>query len=159
MNEHSRRPITTMGMLIAAISGMGLSGFSAPSTAARAPRRHVPRMVTASPEEIAAWNKKVAARSDRGARIANRRRDRRLAKALNGNGQHPKFLKDRVHKQHKHALRDDHGVVCLIGKPYELDGVHPTSREVVLEGWVDGEQFGYTVQRKWLAGIYAQRGY
>lgn len=46
-----------------------------------------------------------------------------------------------------------------IGKVYELDGIHPTSRELVLEGWVDGEQFGYTVQRKWLAGVSAQRGY
>lgn len=55
--------------------------------------------------------------------------------------------------------RDDHGIVCLIGKPYELEGVHPTSRELVLEGWVEGEAFGYTVQRKWLAGISAQRGY
>lgn len=55
--------------------------------------------------------------------------------------------------------RDDHGVVFLIGRPYELEGVHPTSRELVLEGWVDGDAFGYKVQRKWLAGISAQRGY
>jgi hypothetical protein len=55
--------------------------------------------------------------------------------------------------------RDEHGVVFLIGKPYALEGVHPTSRELVLEGWVDGEDYGYTVQRKWLAGISAQRGY
>lgn len=55
--------------------------------------------------------------------------------------------------------RDEHGVVFLIGKPYALEGAHPTSRELVLEGWVDGDEFGYTVQRKWLAGISAQRGY
>lgn len=55
--------------------------------------------------------------------------------------------------------RDEHGVVCLIGKPYELVGIHPTSRELVLEGWVDGKDYGYTVQRKWLGGISAQRGY
>jgi hypothetical protein len=55
--------------------------------------------------------------------------------------------------------RDEHGAVTLIGARYDLEGVHPTSREVVLGGWVDGEDFGYTVQRKWLAGISAQRGY
>jgi hypothetical protein len=55
--------------------------------------------------------------------------------------------------------RDEHGALTLIGKPYELEGVHPTSLEVVLEGWVDGEAFGYKVQRKWLAGVSAQRGF
>ncbi|MES2634067.1 MAG: hypothetical protein V4669_13920 [Pseudomonadota bacterium] len=55
--------------------------------------------------------------------------------------------------------RDDKGAVFLIGKPYALEGVHPSAHEVVLEGWVDGDDFGYTVQRKWLAGISAQRGY
>lgn len=59
----------------------------------------------------------------------------------------------------KAKLRDEHGAFCLIGKRYDLEGVHPSSREVVLEGWVDGDQFGYTVQRKWLGGISAQRGY
>lgn len=59
----------------------------------------------------------------------------------------------------KAKLRDEHGAFCLIGKRYDLEGVHPTSREVVLEGWVDGDQFGYTVQRKWLGGLSAQRGY
>jgi hypothetical protein len=55
--------------------------------------------------------------------------------------------------------RDDNGAVCLIGKPYDIEGMHPTSREVVLTGWVDGEDYGYTVQRKWLGGISAQRGF
>lgn len=59
----------------------------------------------------------------------------------------------------KAKLRDEHGAICLIGKRYDIEGIHPTSREVVLTGWVDGEQFGYTVQRKWLGGLSAQRGY
>jgi hypothetical protein len=142
----------TMGALGPAALGM-LGGQSSEPK----PRKRVPTMVTASLEEIAAWNAKVT--SDRLDRIANRRRDHRMARAFADTGQRPKFPKARVHKQHKHPLRDDHGAFCLTGKPYSLEGVHPTSREVVLTGWVDGEQFGNTVQRKWLAGISAQRGY
>jgi hypothetical protein len=71
----------------------------------------------------------------------------------------PKLAAERKHKPHHHPLRDEHGAITLIGKPYELDGIHPNSREVVVTGWGDGEEFGYTVQRKWLGGISAQRGF
>lgn len=59
----------------------------------------------------------------------------------------------------KTALRDEHGALTLVGKPYELVNVHPTTREFVLSGGVDGDDFFYTVQRKWLAGVSAQRGF
>lgn len=59
----------------------------------------------------------------------------------------------------KAVLRDEHGAITLVGKPYEIEGVHPTTREFVRSSWVDGDDFGYTVQRKWLGGISAQRGY
>jgi hypothetical protein len=60
----------------------------------------------------------------------------------------------------KAELRDEHGAYTLTGRPYELIDVHPTSRECVLGGAVDPDGgFDYTVQRKWLAGISAQRGY
>ena len=32
-------------------------------------------------------------------------------------------------------------------------------REHVDGGWVDGDQHGYTLRRKWLAGVSAQRGF
>lgn len=56
--------------------------------------------------------------------------------------------------------RDAHGAVTLIGQQYELVGVKPTSREYVLAGGktVGGESF-YLVQRIWLGGISAQRGF
>ncbi|HNU11732.1 MAG TPA: hypothetical protein PKJ45_10300 [Rubrivivax sp.] len=58
------------------------------------------------------------------------------------------------------APRDAHGAVTLIGQQYELVSVKPTSREFVLAGGktVGGESF-YLVQRIWLGGISAQRGY
>lgn len=59
----------------------------------------------------------------------------------------------------KAPLSDDHGAFTLVGKPYELVNVYPTTREFVLSSGVDDDDFFYTVQRKWLGGISAQRGY
>lgn len=59
----------------------------------------------------------------------------------------------------KAKLRDENGAITFVGKPYELIGVKPSSREFVIEGGSDhGERF-YTVRRVWLAGVSAQRGY
>lgn len=56
--------------------------------------------------------------------------------------------------------RDAHGAVTFVGKPIDLIGCAPTSREFVLSGGkeADGESF-YTVRRIWLGGISAQRGW
>lgn len=56
----------------------------------------------------------------------------------------------------KAAVRDEHGAYTLVGKPYELDGIKPGPHEHEHSGSSDGV---YVVQRKWLAGISAQRGY
>ena len=142
---------TRAAMLAVTLGSMSIAGFKAGSVT---PKMHsyVPTMVTASPEEIAAWNADVEAKKPAKPSKVHRR-------VRGDNGQHPKFPKARARKQHKHPLRDEHGAYTLIGRPYELENVHPASHEVVLTGWVDGDQFGYTVQRKWLAGISAQRGY
>jgi len=133
------------------VAGLGIRSAATPKR-----RTRVPMMVTAPAEAIAAWNAEV----DKGNQArAAQRRDRRLAKALKDNGQHPKFLKARAHKQAKHPLRDQHGALTFVGKPCELVGIKPSSREFEIEGGSDhGERF-YTVRRIWLAGISAQRGY
>jgi hypothetical protein len=56
----------------------------------------------------------------------------------------------------KAKLRDEHGAYTLVGRPYELDGIKPGPHEHEHSGSSDGV---YVVQRKWLAGISAQRGY
>lgn len=82
----------------------------------------------------------------------------RLAEAYHARTE-PKFAKERKRKQYGHPLRDEHGAITFVGKPYELIGVKPSSREFVIEGGSDhGERF-YTVRRIWLAGISAQRGF
>jgi hypothetical protein len=95
-------------------------------------RTHTPMMVTSPPEEIAAWNDKVRAR--------NTKRHLTKPKRRYDNGQHPQFPKDRVHKQHKHSLRDEHGAYTLVGRD-QMPGT------------------GFDGRRMWLAGISAQRGY
>lgn len=58
--------------------------------------------------------------------------------------------------------RDEHGAYTPVGRVYTLEGegVEPTAREHTLGGAVGGGQPpSYTLRRKWLAGISAQRGY
>lgn len=145
---------TRMGAaaIMAMVAGLGMAFGMRALKAPRKSKTRTPMMVTSPPEEIAAWNRAVEARKPSPPSKLHR-------KPRGDSGQHPKFAKVRAHKQHQHRLRDDHGAFTLIGRRYELEGVHPTSRESVLTGWVDGDNFGYTVQRKWLAGISAQRGY
>ena len=65
----------------------------------------------------------------------------------------------------KAKLRDEHGAYTCIGSVYDVyaaegEVVHPSSREHVFGGVVgNGGHHSYTAQRKWLAGISAQRGY
>jgi hypothetical protein len=56
----------------------------------------------------------------------------------------------------KAKLREEHGAYTLIGGLYELDGIKPGPHEHEHSGSSDGV---YVVQRKWLGGISAQRGY
>ena len=112
----------TMG----AFAGSGVALGESVTTERRA-RTHVPMMVTSSPAEIAAWNEAIEARKSRKPRLSRR--------WFTNDGQHPKFAKARVHKQHKHQLRDGHGA-------YTLTGNNP-----------------FAPRRMWLAGISAQRGY
>jgi hypothetical protein len=156
--DTKRLSVATMAAAIMAAAGM--VGSSEPETASRKPRRRVPTMVCSPQAEIAAWNADVAARSDRRARIFNRRRDRDMAREFADNGQRPKFAKPRTHKQHVHRQRDEHGAYTLIGSAYEVEGMEPdASREHVTSAWTHGDDFGYAARRKWLAGISAQRGY
>lgn len=62
------------------------------------------------------------------------RKIRRAIKQMRQN-QHPKAIKVRVHKPHKHMLRDEHGAYTMVGR----------------------NMFG--ARRKWLAGVSAQRGF
>jgi hypothetical protein len=58
--------------------------------------------------------------------------------------------------------RDEHGAYTLVGSVYTLDGEfgEPNTREHVIGGAVGGGiPPEYTLRRKWLAGISAQRGY
>jgi hypothetical protein len=58
--------------------------------------------------------------------------------------------------------REEHGAYTTVGSVYELegDGVEPSTREHVLGGGVGGGlPPSYTLRRKWLAGISAQRGF
>jgi opacity protein-like surface antigen len=93
-------------------------------------RKPAPSMVTASPEEIAAWNSAVDARN-----AARKRPSGKFNFNVKGTGQHPKFPKERARKQHSHPLRDEHGAYTLVGN-------NP-----------------FKPRRKWLGGISAQRGY
>jgi hypothetical protein len=129
-------------------------------------RTRAPMMVTAPPEEIEAWNRAVDQRKvTKRLRAHTRAGDRRLLKSFKGNGQHPKFPKERVRKQHKHPLRDEHGAYTLVGGQVERHGIgaQPTDREHVLHGVIAGEESGeqsnFTFRRIWLGGVSAQRGY
>jgi hypothetical protein len=142
-----------MAAVYAAMSGLVAGSFgpmTAPRTAKQ--RKRVPTMVTSSPEEIAAWNAAIAPKP--------RSRTKLHRKHRGDSGQHPNFPKARVHKQHKHELRDEQGAYTCVGATYDVEGMAPdTSREHVTSSWVDGEDMGYTARRKWLGGISAQRGY
>jgi hypothetical protein len=106
-------------------------------------RTRAPMMVTAPPEEIEAWNRAVDQRKvTKRLRAHTRAGDRRLLKSFKGNGQHPKFPKERVRKQHKHPLRDEHGAFTRVGR----------------DPWRTSKNDGSS-RRKWLGGISAQRGY
>lgn len=129
--------------LIAMIYGLAAgTGMKFPALrTARKERKPFPMMVTASREEIAAHNAVPQRRIDRKrARLASHRVDRRVAKALRGTGQAPKFTKERVRRQHQHLRRDQHGAYTLVGRGELPNGV------------TDG-------RRIWLAGISAQRGF
>jgi hypothetical protein len=119
--------------LLAAVGG---SPKAAPST--RKPRTHVPMMVTSSRVEIAAWNDAVRPR--------NKKRHLEKPKRTYATGQHPKFPKDRVHKQHKHPLRDEHGAYTLVGRAPIAQHAPDNIKQ-------------HMPRRMWLAGISAQRGY
>lgn len=139
-----------------------MMGWKFPTTTRKA-RKPIPQMVCSPPEVIAAWNARVKQRSDRLDRIGRAKRKRLIA--IKDNGQHPKFVAERVHTQHKHPLRDEHGAYTLTGGFYTIEGegVRPSSREHVLGGVFCGpgvdENSEYTARRKWLAGISAQRGF
>lgn len=74
---------------------------------------------------------------------------RALAKAKRPAPTQPKFDKPRVHKQHKHPLRDEHGAYTLVGRTEILDVNEDGSFRDSFPG----------PRRKWLGGISAQRGY
>lgn len=139
----TKNPQTPAQLLFAAIVGLaagmgnpfGTRGKSEPKA-----RRPVPTMVTASPEEIAAWNAAVA--------VKPRNRTKLHRKPRGDSGQHPKFPKARVHQQHKHPLRDEHGAYTLVGRNTFVPSAQPWDQDE----WVPG-------RRVWLAGISAQRGY
>jgi len=99
-------------------------------------RKPVPMMVTASREEIAAWNAGIEARKWVKPTKLHR-------KPRGDSGQHPKLAPARAHKQHKHPLRDEHGAYTLVGR------IRPTG---AFAEWV-------VTRRVWLAGISAQRWY
>jgi hypothetical protein len=119
------------------LAGMGMHGGFGGRAATRAPRRtRTPMMITSTPAVIAAWNDSVMPR--------NKKRGLKKPKRTYATGQHPKFPKDRVHKQHKHPLRDENGAYTLVGR-----------------GKPSSQAFAslMSLRRMWLAGISAQRGY
>ncbi len=122
-------------------------GRGAAPTQARARRTRTPLMVTASPAEIAAWNRAVTLRKN--SRDHSRTYPNARLPSVHVSGQHPKFPKARAHKQANHPQRDAHGAYTVVGKEFKS-----------LE-YVEGTPVGYAVvpRRKWLAGISAQRGY
>lgn len=67
----------------------------------------------------------------RGTYVSGKNRKERRA-AGRDNGQHPKFDRERSHKQHEHHQRDSNGAFTFVGRE---------------------------PRRQWLAGVSAQRGY
>ena len=67
-----------------------------------------------------------------------------------------KPAKQRKHVQHRHATRDAHGAVTLIGPVVYFDGVPMPSNFYQLGGTSDGESWG---RRIWLGGVSARRGF
>lgn len=132
----------------------GVAAMFRPQGGARRERKPFPTMIV-SPG-IAAWNRAVTAK-----KLPRIKRPTRVYET----GQHPKLAPQRVHKQHKHQLRDEHGAITLVGGTYtvEGEGLQPTSREHLLGGVFEGVGAGgrteYTARRIWLGGISAQRGY
>jgi len=159
----TRQPSMASTLVAAVAASMGAAGlaFGNGGSQPRARRTHTPTMVISPAAEIAAWNAKVAARSDRLDRVALRRRDRIMDRTWADNGQHPQFPKARVHKQAKHPQRDKHGAYTCVGPVVHFepgfDGVPVDDAGYrVMGGSSEGDWYG---RRIWLAGISAQRGY